>query len=88
MLEGPGRASGNSPWTNGGISARGADAGGVRTAQGWRYEATYRGQFAGKNLRLSGTQQWRMSTGPYARPCTITLKAAQVAAAAVGDSGP
>jgi len=43
--------------------------------QGWGYEATYRGQIAGKNLRLSGTQQWRMPrTGTaHTRPCTITL---------------
>ena len=30
------------------------------------YDATYRGQIAGKSLRLSGAQQWRL-------PGTITL---------------
>lgn len=39
------------------------------------YDATYRGQITGKNLTLSGTQQWTQRAGvtTYARPCTITL---------------
>jgi len=43
--------------------------------QGWKYDAIYRGQIAGKNLRLAGTQQWTQRAGAttYARPCTITL---------------
>ncbi len=40
----------------------------------WSYEADYRGQFNGKGLRLSGTQQWRLpSTATHSRPCTVTL---------------
>ncbi|HEX7214305.1 MAG TPA: hypothetical protein VF578_08845 [Methylomirabilota bacterium] len=40
----------------------------------WSYEADYRGRFDGKDLRLSGTQQWRLpSQVAHSRPCTVTL---------------
>jgi hypothetical protein len=56
------------------VSLRGeASLTGSAAGQGWKYDATYRGQFAGKNLRLSGTQQWRLQSGPHTRPCTIML---------------
>jgi hypothetical protein len=43
-------------------------------AQTWNYEATYRGRFDGKSLRLSGTQVWRLSNkAPHSRPCDIAV---------------
>jgi hypothetical protein len=43
-------------------------------AQTWSYEATYRGRFDGKSLRLSGTQLWRLpNKAPHSRPCTIAV---------------
>jgi hypothetical protein len=47
---------------------------GSATGPGWTYDATYRGQFSGKTLRLSGTQQWRLRAGgSQARPCVINV---------------
>jgi hypothetical protein len=38
------------------------------------YEASYRGVFDGKSLRLSGTQLWRLANrAPHSRPCTVTV---------------
>ena len=41
----------------------------------WRYQATYRGQIAGKTLRLTGAQQWQLPTSgaSHTRPCTIAV---------------
>lgn len=57
------------------VSARGEVAlTGSARGQAWSYEADYRGQFNGKGLHLSGTQQWRLpSTAAHSRPCTVTL---------------
>ena len=41
-------------------------------AQTWSYQATYRGRFDGKSLRLSGTQVWRLPDKiGHERPCSI-----------------
>jgi len=45
---------------------------GSATGQTWSYEATYRGRFDGRSLRLSGTQLWRLpDKAAHTRPCTI-----------------
>ncbi len=48
---------------------------GAATGPRWKYQATYRGQIAGKTLRLTGTQQWQLpvSGAAHTRPCTITV---------------
>jgi hypothetical protein len=47
---------------------------GSARGQTWSYEADYRGRFDGKDLRLSGTQQWRLpSKATHSRSCTATL---------------
>jgi hypothetical protein len=47
---------------------------GSARGQTWSYEADYRGRFNGKDLSLSGTQQWRLpSKATHSRPCTVTL---------------
>ena len=41
-------------------------------AQTWSYQGTYKGQFEGTSLRLSGAQEWRLAErGARSRPCTI-----------------
>lgn len=52
---------------DGDITVTGSAAG-----QTWSYEATYRGRFEGRNLRLSGSQLWRLPGRPVlTRPCAI-----------------
>lgn len=47
-------------------------------ASGWSYQATYRGRIAGRQMRLSGAQEWRFTTrAPLVRPCTITAARAE-----------
>jgi hypothetical protein len=42
--------------------------------QTWSYEASYRGKFDGKSLRLSGTQLWHLpSKNVHSRSCTIAV---------------
>lgn len=52
---------------SGEVSLTGSAAG-----QTWSYEATYHGRLDGKNLRLAGTQLWRLpGRAAHPRPCTI-----------------
>jgi hypothetical protein len=47
---------------------------GSAAGQTWSYEATYQGRFEGRNLRLSGTQLWRLpGRSVLTRPCTIAV---------------
>jgi len=41
----------------------------------WSYTATYQGRFNGKDLHLTGAQQWQLpgSHAAFTRPCTIRL---------------
>ena len=58
---------GGSVAADGDISVTGSAAG-----QTWSYEATYRGRFEGRNLRLSGSQLWHLpGRSALTRPCTI-----------------
>jgi hypothetical protein len=47
---------------------------GSAAGPGWSYQASYRGQFSGKSLRLAGAQTWQLRTGgSRTRQCTITV---------------
>jgi lipoprotein-anchoring transpeptidase ErfK/SrfK len=56
--------------SDGDITVTGSAAG-----QTWSYEATYRGRFEGRNLRLSGSQLWRLpGRSVLTRSCTIGVQ--------------
>jgi hypothetical protein len=56
--------------SDGDITVTGSAAG-----QTWSYEATYRGRFEGRNLRLSGSQVWHLpGRSVLTRSCTIGVQ--------------